>query len=344
KRSLGLDLRSAEGRALFLRLVADTDVVLTNFRPGTLESLDLGYETLKGVNPRLVLVDSSAFGPTGPSSRRLGYGPLVRASAGMTAQWRYPDDPAGFSDALTVYPDHVAARIGIAAVLALLVRRRRTGTGGTVSISQAEVMLGHMAPMAAERALARAGHDVEGSTGPDAPWGVFPTAGEDDWCVVTVRGDADWQALCGVIDRPDLAADPELASRDGRIAGRAGIDAALTEWLAQRTPGDAMEELQAAGVPAGAMLRVSELPSFDHYEQRRMFRVTSHPHLKHEFVLENAPVRSLHLPDPADRPAPLLGEHTEQIARDRLGLPQADIDTLVAAAVLQPPRAAAASG
>jgi crotonobetainyl-CoA:carnitine CoA-transferase CaiB-like acyl-CoA transferase len=342
KRSLGLDLRSAEGRALFLRLVADTDVVLTNFRPGTLESLDLGYDILKEVNPRLVLVDSSAFGPTGPWSRRLGYGPLVRASAGMTAQWRYADDPAGFSDALTVYPDHVAARIGAAAVLALLVRRGRTGTGGTVSISQAEVMLGHMAPMAAERALARAGHDVEGPTGPDAPWGVFPTAGDDDWCVVTVRDDADWQALCEVIDRPDLAADPDLAGRDGRIAGRSVIDGALTEWLAQRGPVDAMEVLQAAGVPAGAMLRVSELPSFDYYEQRRMFRVTSHPQLKHGFVLENAPVRSLYLPDPADQPAPLLGEHTEQIARDRLGLPQADIDTLIAAAVLQPPRAAAA--
>jgi crotonobetainyl-CoA:carnitine CoA-transferase CaiB-like acyl-CoA transferase len=336
KRSLGLDLRSSEGRTLFLRLVADTDVVLTNFRPGTLESLGLGYETLKEVNPGVVLVDSSAFGPTGPWSRRLGYGPLVRASAGMTAQWRYADDPAGFSDALTVYPDHVAARIGVAAVLALLVRRRRTGTGGTVSISQAEVMLGHMAPMAAERALVRAGHDVEGPTGADAPWGVFPTAGDDDWCVVTVRGDADWRALCLVIDRPDLAADPDLASRDGRVAARAVIDGALTEWLAQRGSVEAMDLLQAAEVPAGAMLRVSELPSFPYYEQRRMFRVTSHPQLKHEFVLENAPVRSLHLPDPADHPAPLLGEHTEEIVVERLGLSAAEVSSLVDRNVLQP--------
>jgi len=330
KRSLGLDLRSAAGKELFLRLVADTDVVLTNFRPGTLESLGLGYEVLKAANPGVIVVDSSAFGPTGPWSRRLGYGPLVRASAGLTRQWRYADDEAGYSDAITVYPDHVAARIGVAGVLALLVRRRRTGIGGTISVSQAEVMLGHMAPRIAEASLVRTGHQLDGPGGPDGPWGVFPAEGDDEWCVVTVRGDDDRRALCRVIGRDDLAADPGSAD-----SARPSLDAALTEWLAGRTATEAMEALQRAGVPAAAMLRVSELPTFPYYVERDFFRATGHPAVRQPFHLENAPVRSERLPDPDERPAPLLGEHTRQIAAERLGLADAEIETLLAERVLQ---------
>ncbi|WP_374215816.1 CaiB/BaiF CoA transferase family protein [Frankia sp. AiPs1] len=331
KRSLGLDLRSPRGRDLFLRLVADTDVVLTNYRPGTLESLGLGYDVLGKANPAVIVVDSSAFGSTGPWSRRLGYGPLVRACAGLTAQWRYPGEADGFSDALTVYPDHVAARIGIAGVLALLIRRRRTGTGGTVSVSQTEVMLGHTAATAADKALLRAGAEVDGPTGPDAPWGVFPTAGDDDWCVVTVRGNDDWQALCRVLGRPDLATEPALTSANGRAGARDRIDAALTDWLAQHSVVEAMTRLQAAGIPAGAMLRVSELPSFPYYAQRGVFRLSGHPHIRQTFYLENAPVHSDRLPDPPDNPAPLLGEHTEQILRAELGLTDAETAELLSA-------------
>ncbi|WP_163554340.1 CaiB/BaiF CoA transferase family protein, partial [Candidatus Frankia alpina] len=324
KRSLGLDLRSPRGKDLFQRLVADTDVVLTNYRP---ESLGLGYDVLRTVNPAVIVVDSSAFGSTGPWSRQLGYGPLVRACAGLTAQWRYPGEADGFSDALTVYPDHVAARIGIAGVLALLIRRRRTGTGGTVSVSQTEVMLGHAAATAADKALVRAGAEVEGPTEPDAPWGVFPTAGDDDWCVVTVRGDDDWQALCRVLDRDDLAAEPALTSANGRATTRDRIDAALVDWLAQHDAVEAMSLLQAAEIPAGAMLRVSELPSFPYYTERRLFRLSGHPHIRQTFYLENAPVHSARLPDPPDNPAPLLGEHTEQILRETLGRTDSQANT-----------------
>jgi crotonobetainyl-CoA:carnitine CoA-transferase CaiB-like acyl-CoA transferase len=336
KRSLGLDLRSPGGKDLFLRLVADTDVVLTNFRPGTLESLGLGYETLQEVNPGVVVVDSSAFGRSGPWSRRLGYGPLVRAAAGMTSLWRYPDDSTGFCDGMTVYPDHVAARVGAAAVVALLVRRLRTGTGGTVSISQAEVMLAHLAPLVAERVLERDGAALEGPVELDAPWGVFPAAGDDDWCVVTVRHDTDWQALCRVVGRPDLAGDGTLATPAGRVAARDRVDAALREWLVERSAGEAMELLQAAGVPAGAMLRVSELPRFGYYAERGFFRVSGHPALEVELLLENASVHAERLPDPPDRPAPLVGEHTEEVVRERLGLSSAELDTLTRANVLQP--------
>lgn len=337
KRSLGINLRDEAGKALFRRLAAKSDVILSNFKAGTMESLGLGYETLAADNPGLIMVDSSAYGATGPWSRRLGYGPLVRASAGLTALWRYDDDPTSYSDAITVYPDHVAGRIGTIGVLALLIRRARTGRGGTISISQAEVMLAHMATDIAVAALRAAGAAVEEPL-LDAPSGVFPCAGDDDWCVVTVRGDADWQALCSVIDRADLAADVALASVAGRHAARDRIDAAMTAWLADRTPIKAMDALQASGVPAGAMLRVSELPDFSYYRDRGLFRTEAHPYLPEQLVAENAPIRSMRLPDPPARPAPVMGEHTVEIAREWLGLDEDEIADLIARGVLEMPK------
>ncbi len=123
KRSLGLDLRSDEGKKLFLALAEHSDLVLSNFRPGTMESLGLGYAELSRVNPGIVMVDSSALGSTGPESRSMGYGPLVRASTGLTTLWRYPDQPDGFCDSVTIYPDHTSARIGAVGALAMLMRR-----------------------------------------------------------------------------------------------------------------------------------------------------------------------------------------------------------------------------
>jgi crotonobetainyl-CoA:carnitine CoA-transferase CaiB-like acyl-CoA transferase len=338
KRSLGLNLRDPAGKELFLRLVADSDVVLTNFKPGTMQSLGLGDDVLAAANPRLIMVDSSAFGATGPWSRRLGYGPLVRASSGLTAQWRYPDDPGGFSDGTTVYPDHVAARIGAMGILALLIRRLRTGRGGTVSVAQSEVMLSHMAEQIAAKFLKQRDSKIENGES-DAPWGVFPTAGDDEWCVVTVSSDAQWRSLAAVIQRPDLAADASLSSRTGRDAQRAAIDAALKQWLADRTSRDAMHLLQEAGVPAAAMLRVSEMPGLPHYLERRLFREVRDPRLPEPMLQETAPVISQRLPDPPNRLAPVPGQHSAQIAQERFNLTAEQIDALVERKVLETPRA-----
>jgi len=333
KRGLGLNLRSETGKALFCELIKTTDVLLSNFKPGTLASLGLDEATLRALNPGLIMLDSSAFGATGPWSRRLGYGPLVRASSGLSAQWRYPDNPTSFSDASTVYPDHIAARIGVIGVLALWVRRVRTGLGGTVSVAQMDVILQHLSTDIATRCMsahAKVAHPVR-----DAPWGVYPCAGEDEWCVVTIRGDADWQALCQVIGREDLATDPALAGAHGRAGQRIRVENALCAWLAALSPVDAMHHLQAAGVPAGAMLRVSELPGFSYYRERGFFRSARHPSIPESLVQENAPVHSQRLPDPPYTPAPGIGQHTEQILRERLGLCADDIQHLAAEGAIE---------
>ncbi len=335
KRSIGINLRDDDGRRLARELARSADIVLTNFKPGVIESLGLDYGSLKHANPGIVVVDSSAFGPTGPWSRRLGYGPLVRAAAGLTDQWVYPGEPATFSDAVTVYPDHVCARIGALSALALLVRRERTGRGGSVSVAQSEVMLSHFAAPIAARELARRGHTAAEGPEHDAPWGLFPGAGDDEWVAVTVRGDADWAALCAVMRRPDLLADTALADAAGRDAQRERVDTAVTEWTTRRTPFEAMEALQAAGVPAGAMLRAVDMPAWDYYRQRRAFREETHPYGSSPWVMENVQIQAGRVAEPPLVPAPLLGEQTYQIARELLGLDAAQTDDLVRRGVLE---------
>jgi len=328
KRSLGLDLRDPRGRDAFLDLLATADVLLSNFKPGTMESLGLDRETLARINPALVTVESSAFGRTGPWSKRMGYGPLVRAATGLTDRWRYPNDADGYSDSITIYPDHVAARAGALAAVALLIRRLRTGTGGDAEIAQAEVMLGHFA---ADVARASCGEPQQ--TAPDRPWGVYRAAGDDAWCVVSVRDDRDWRALAPFLD---LAEDMRFATRAGRIAHAGLLDAAVSEWMATRTPDQAMELLQDAGVPAAAMLRVGELPDFAYYRARNFYRTETHPYLDEEIVAERRHATSAALADAGRRPAPLAGEHSETVVEDWLAMSADRRAALIAADVLQP--------
>jgi len=344
KRSIGIDLRSDEGRALAHQLVAQSDVVLSNFKPGVAAALGMDFAALQRVNPGIVVVDSSAYGPTGPWAKRLGYGPLVRAAAGFTKLWTYPDDPDAFCDTVTVYPDHVAARIGALSAVALLLRRERSGGGGSASIAQSEVMLSHLADDIAGEVLTRRGHGHGGQPDHDAPWGLFPGAGDDAWIAVTVRDDADWSALCEVIGRRDMSADAELGSRAGRDRQRARLDDALSAWTSRHAPVDAMARLQAAGVPAGAVLHAVEVPTWDYYVERRAFREELHPHGPAPFMMENVQVHADLIPDPPLGQAPLLGEQTREVAAELLGLDDAAIDDLIARAVLEVPAAAEHSG
>ncbi|MEU9450216.1 crotonase/enoyl-CoA hydratase family protein [Streptomyces sp. NPDC048277] len=305
KRSLGLNLRDPKGAALFKRLAAEADVVLSNFKPGTLEALGLGPDVLLGLNPRLVVADSSAFGASGPWSRRMGYGPLVRASTGLSDLWRYPGDPDGHSDSITIYPDHVVGRVGAAAVVAQLIRLRGTGRGGTVGIAQAEIILDALAE-----------HLVGEWLDPGSPQaasdGVYPCAGDDQWCVIGVRDDTDRERLRAVVGDEDVSS-----------------------WTAARTPHEVTELLQASGVPAAPMLRVPELLTDPQLKARGFFTELRQPTLPEPLPSEARPARSRHLADPPQRPAPLPAEHTREIARDPLALADEDIDKLIARGVLE---------
>jgi crotonobetainyl-CoA:carnitine CoA-transferase CaiB-like acyl-CoA transferase len=336
KRSIGVNLRSDAGKELFGRLVGQSDVVLTNFKPGTLESLGLGYDALRAINPRIILVESSALGSTGPWSGHMGYGPLVRATVGLTTLWRHPDAPEGFGDDMTVYPDHAASRVAVTAVLAALIERERTGVGRKISLAQMETVFCQLGTDYLRESLQPGTMIARGNAGEfDAPSGLYRCTGEDAYCAVTVDGDDDWINLVAAIGRGDLAADPTYATAAGRVAHREILDAALGDWLAPQSARDAQDRLQAAGVPAAAAAHVTDLLDNPQLLARHQLGALSQPGYDRPITVERGPALFTDIPEPEIRPAPLMAADTRAVCRDVLGLGEREIDDLVDAGVLE---------
>lgn len=337
KRSLGLNLRAEKGKEIFRQLAEEADVVLANFKPGTLDSMGLSYEELSTINPRIIVSESSAFGSRGAWRSRQGYGPLVRASCGVSALWRYPDNVEQLCDGATVYPDHVAAQVAAVAVLASLIHRSQTGTGGSIEVAQADVALVQLGTQLVSESLRPESGGTERNVEDHcAPAGIYTCKGDDEWCVVTVR-EQDWEPLCNVIGRPDLAADPRLQSTAQRVKHRAWLDEVLGDWTQRRSPSEATTVLQSAGVPAGAMTRLPDLLTDPQLQARRAYTTMEHSQLPQPLP---AVARVAHFPALAEPPraqAPLAGEQTREICREVLHMSNDDISALVDAGVLQPP-------
>jgi crotonobetainyl-CoA:carnitine CoA-transferase CaiB-like acyl-CoA transferase len=336
KLSVGLNLREPRGAELFRDLVATADVVLTNFKPGTMESLGFDDDTLRRINPGIIVVDSSAFGNTGPWSKRMGYGPLVRAVVGLTTLWRHPDAPEGFGDDMTVYPDHAAARVAVAAVMAALIQRRRTGAGATISVAQIDTVFTQLSTGYLRESLEPGTMVARGNVGEfDAPSGVYPCDGEDAYVVVAVAGDADWTNLAKAMGRSDLADRPDLATASGRVAARAEVDGALQEWTLPLTPLDAATQLQAAGVAAGAAAHVSDLLDDPQLRHRHAFGELPQPGWKNPHVVETGIALFDGIAAPALNPAPTMAQQTRSICRNVLQLSDSDIAQLAEDGILE---------
>lgn len=338
RRSLGLNLRTPEGVRVFRKLAAEADIVLANFKPGTLASMGLSYEELAAINPRIIVSESSAFGSVGPWNTRLGYGPLVRAACGVSALWRYSDSSDGLCDGSTVYPDHIGGQIAATAVLATLIDRLRTGRGAVIEIAQADVAIVALGNQLVAEHLRSGSISAPGNADPyAAPAGLFSAAGDDEWCVVTVRDDADWRSLCSVLNRPELVEDPRFATSAARLGHRGDADRIVAEWIAGRGPTEAMQALQAGCVPAGAMHRLPELLTDPQLVARGAYTELEHDRLPAALLTARQVAHFETLPVWPLRPAPLPGQQTREICETVLGMSPDEIDGLVRDGVLQPP-------
>lgn len=329
KRSAGINLKDEVGRQLFLRLVAEADLVFSNFKPGTLEKLGLGYDVLAGVNPQIVAVDSSALGSTGPRSRSMGYGPLVRAATSLTTLWKDPSLADGFCDAVTIFPDHFVARVAGVAALSLVIRRESSGQGGHASISQAEAILMSLSEYFLAESL-EPGHLSKSLSVDESEIQtdlVLSCAGDDEWCVVTLNGHQDWLTLAKALDRwSDHAREAVTTDR---------LERAVREWAKSLPPTEVMEKLQFAGVAAGAMVRPTQYVSDPQLASRSFIQTLVQPGLDEALPTEGSPVRSLGMLPPKLVGAPLMCEHTRQVVRDWIDLSDIEIDQFISSGALE---------
>ncbi len=316
KQSLGLNLRDPRGIELFEELVRGSDVVVSNFKPGTMAALGLDYERLRTLNPGIVVADSSAFGPTGPWSERMGYGPLVRAATGLTSLWRYPELEDGYADTSTIYPDNVSAIISAITVLAALIKRNGDGIGARVSVSQAETIL---AQLSSRFAFASISGDDCAYPSPDVH--VLQCAGRDQWCVVELRDPRDSAKLAEVLGC--------------RTTERAALVNTAINWFAHHPASEAMSTLQDAGVPCGVVQRPTDLMRDPQLLDRQFLRPVYQPHGPGVLPATGAPARFASLPQIDLLPAPLQGQDTRTICRDVLRLSEAQIDEAARAGVIQ---------
>jgi crotonobetainyl-CoA:carnitine CoA-transferase CaiB-like acyl-CoA transferase len=339
KRSFGVDLRSERGRELLRELVRRADVFVENSGAGTMQKLGFGAEQLRALNPRMVSVSSQSAGSSGPWSGWIGYGPNTHSVSGLQHLWNYPEDEERPAGSTAVHPDHLVGRLGTLAALAGLIQRERTGAGSHYDLAQFETPINLMADLFAQESLAPGSVRPLGNASPrGAPWSCLPCAGDDEWCVVNVRSDLEWARLRKAIGDPAWAADPSLDTAEGRMARREAIDEGLAAWTSARDPRAVMEALQAVGVPAGIVAHPAHHVADPQLLHRGYPKLVAQPDYE-SILLEGPPFLGSDLPEPIVGPAPLLGQHTREVAREILGLSDDEIQALVDAGILEdPPR------
>ena len=337
KLSFGVDLSKPEGRELMEKLLATADAFIENSGTGTFERLGFGPEALRAINPRLVSFSSQSLGTYGPWKDWIGYGPNTHPVSGLQHLWNYPEDEEEPAGSTAVHPDHLVGRLGVISVLAGLIQRTHSGRGGHFDAAQFETPVGLIGDLLARESLEPGSVRPAGNASTrGAPWGCYPCEGDDEWCVVCVRSDDEWVRLKGAIGSPAWADDSRYDAAAGRLADRETIDARLAEWTQERDPRSAMETLQAAGVPAGIVAHPVHHMADPQLAHRGYPKMVVQPDYE-SLMIEGPPFLGDDLPDPIVEPAPMLGEHTRDVASRVLGLDASEIEKLIEAGVIEDP-------
>jgi crotonobetainyl-CoA:carnitine CoA-transferase CaiB-like acyl-CoA transferase len=338
KWSLGIDLKTPRGLEIVRRLADRADVLIENSASGVMERLGLGYDDVKARNPRIVYFSTQLLGASGPWKDWAGYGPNTHAVSGLQYLWNHPEDaeqPAGSSN---IHPDHLVGRLGAFAVAAALVRRGRDGLGAHVEIAQFEAVLQLLGDLFARESLEPGCVRPTGNTSEcGAPWGAYPCAGEDEWCVVNVRSDAEWRGLAEAMGDPAWAAAARYRDAAGRRAAARELDERVGAWTREQMAEEVMHALQSRGVPAGVVAHPAHQLRDPHLAERGYYRVLDQTALG-AISVEGVGFRGTRLPEPRLASAPLLGEHTRPICREQIGMSDHEIDALLAAGVLEETR------
>ena len=327
KLGITLNLDDDAGRELFLRLVAESDVVLENNSPRVMRNFDLQYPVLRRVNPEIIMVSISGFGQTGPDSDYVAYGANVEASCGLAAATGYADDDRPYRSTL-FYADPVTGAHAAIAILAALHQRESTGEGQYVDMSLHENGITFFPEAIVEYTVAGNLAKRRGNRHPIyAPQGCYPSYGDDSWLALCVRTLDEWKALAATIGRMELGNDPQLETSQGRKARHSEIDVAISEWTRQYDHNEAAAILQEAGVPAAPVLANWEMISNRHFHARDFYVPMEHPEMG-VFPYPGMPWKLSATPGIVRKASPLYGEHNSDVFRGLLGLGDDDLAPL----------------
>lgn len=332
KLSLSLDLKNPRAVGIAKELVAASDIVCENFAAGVMDRMGLGYPVLRALKPDLIMIALSGYGATGPESEFVSYGPAQVPLSGMSSLTGYAGWPpmhVGIS-----YGDPTAGMQGAFAVLAALWHRECTGRGQYIDLSQQETTIAVLPEGVLEYSMNGTQAPRQGNRDHAmAPHGVFRCAGDQRWVAIAVRDDAEWEHFAGVIGHPELARAPQFATLASRKANEDRVEELVTAWTQQHSPEDVTVRLQAVGIPAFASCSSKDVAEDPHLQAAGFFVQLPHADVGTRQHI-GIPWRMSATPCAVERPAPLLGEHTDYVLSTILNYSADDIARLRAENVL----------
>ena len=325
QRSITLDLSHPDGVHLALDLVRNSDVVIENFRPGTMERYGLDYKAFRIIRPDVVMLSLATAGQNGPLCDLTSYGVIITTMAGVDGVQGYPGErplPIG-----TAIADPTNGMMGLFAVMAAVRHRSRTGEGQYIDLSQWETMATTVGGPWMDYLLNKRLQQPIGNHDPMmAPHGVYKSRGHDHWVTIAVKTDDEWKALCHVIGRPDLVEDERFGDLYARQSHQVELDKIIADWTASRENYEAARLLQEAGVAAFPALSSRELFDDPHFNERECWVKVDHAYGPE--VIYNLPWKFSDTPGKIRWPCRLVGQDNDYVLNEVLGLPGEDIKRL----------------
>jgi formyl-CoA transferase len=329
KKSIAINLRDPEGQSIVRSLAKSADIVVENFRPGTMEKWGLGYEDLTKDNPGLVMVRISGFGQTGPYRDRPGFGAIGESMGGMRYLTGYPDR-APVRVGISI-GDSLAALFGVIGALTAIHHRAQSGKGQVIDVALYEAVFAMMESMLPEYGL---GGFVRERTGASLP-GIVPSntypCKDGKYVVIGANADSIFKRMMRAIGRADLADDATLATNDGRVKRTEELDRVIGEWTSRHTLDEALAVLDAAEVPSGRIYSIADIVADMHYQARGM--VEKHRLGEHDLLLPGIVPKLSDTPGGTKWIGPRLGEHTSEVLSG-LGFDEARIAQLKARGIV----------
>ena len=325
--SLGLDLKHSKARQVLDRLIRWADVVVENFSPGTLDKIGLGYEANKALRPDIIMLSISSQGQTGPHYLMPSYGPTLAGYVGHSHLCGWPDRGPCMID--QSFPDWIVPVFASTAMIAALDYKRRTGRGQYIDASNVEPAIQWIAPAVLDYTANKNVQIRDGNRVPyAAPHNAYRCQGDDSWCVIAVTSETEWASFCQVIGKPELANDSMFATLLDRKRNEAQLDQVVEAWTVGFTTEEVMERMQAAGVPAGKVNSLQGVVEDPQLRHRSYFRTLHHPEIDDYEALTPSYILS-RTPAELSLPFPCLGEHTEYVCRELLGMPDEEFTELL---------------